>query len=60
MLFEVNRDLILDHYRHTNNDMEAAHHLIETFYNLYFRGDTDFSGPRHADSNEAVRKHLHV
>jgi anaerobic magnesium-protoporphyrin IX monomethyl ester cyclase len=47
LLFEVNKDLILDYYKHTNNDMEQANWLIEQFYNLYFKKDSSFSGPRH-------------
>lgn len=59
MLFEVNKDLILDHYKHTNNDMEAANHLIEKFYNLYFKEDTDFNGPRSLCNNVGLREYSH-
>jgi len=47
MLFAINKDLILDHYKHTSGNMEEAGSLIERFYNLYFKGDYGFSGPRH-------------
>lgn len=56
MLFDVNKDLILDHYKHTNNDMEGANTLIEQFYNLYFEGETTFRGARRLESNEGMRK----
>lgn len=45
-LYEVNKDLILDHYKNTTNDMEMANELIERFRKLYFEGDTEFRGPR--------------
>ena len=44
-LFELNRDLILDHFAHTSKDMEAAEALIQSFYDLYFKGVTTFRGP---------------
>jgi len=56
MLFEVNKDLIMDHYRNTNNDMKAANCLIEQFYNLYFNDDYAFKGARHYDSNVGMRR----
>jgi len=56
MLFEVNKDLILDHYRNTNNDMEAANCLIDQFYNLYFNNDYTFRGARRLYSNVGMRK----
>ena len=56
MLFEANKDLIMDHYRHTNNDMEAANCLIDQFYNLYFNDDYAFKGARHYDSNVGMRR----
>ena len=36
MLFEANKELILDHFSHTTKDIEQAHALINDFYNLYF------------------------
>ncbi len=56
MLFEVNKDLIMDHYWNTNNDMEAANCLIDQFYNLYFNDDYAFKGARHYDSNVGMRR----
>jgi radical SAM superfamily enzyme YgiQ (UPF0313 family) len=50
-LFEVNQDLILDHFKHTSNDMEMANELIDRFSNLYFQGDTSFRGPRNNRPN---------
>ncbi len=47
MLFEANKELILDHYNHTDGDMEEADKMIENFYNLYFKGDVKFRGARH-------------
>lgn len=45
-LFEVNRDLILDHYEHTTKNETEALALIEKFYRLYFEGDINFRGVR--------------
>lgn len=47
LLFEANKELILDHYFHTSGDMEAAEELIKEFYKLYFEGEVKFRGPRH-------------
>ncbi len=47
LLFEANKELIIDHFRHTTKDMEGANRLIEDFYNLYFKGETKFRGARH-------------
>jgi anaerobic magnesium-protoporphyrin IX monomethyl ester cyclase len=47
ILFEVNKDLILDHFSHTNKDWNAANKLIESFSDLYFKGITTFRGARH-------------
>jgi len=47
ILLEANRELILDHFQHTNGDMERAHALINDFYNLYFGGQVKFRGARH-------------
>jgi len=56
MLFEVNKDLILDHYSHTDNNLKEANILIEKFYNLYFKGETSFDGPRHYKTIDSVSK----
>jgi radical SAM superfamily enzyme YgiQ (UPF0313 family) len=45
-LFEVNRDLILDHYAHTTKDGAKALVLIDQLYRLYFEGDLSFRGTR--------------
>ena len=47
LLFEANKDLILDYYEHTSKDMTAAKKLIDDFYRLYFKGDSSFRGARH-------------
>ena len=54
-LFEVNKDLILDHFQHTSGDMAMADDLIARFYDLYFNGGTEFRGPRRLNSNRHVR-----
>lgn len=54
-LFEVNKDLLFDHFSHTSGDMAAAEDMVQRFYNLYFGGDTEFRGPRHLTSNRHVR-----
>jgi len=56
MLFDVNRDLILDHYSHTGGKMAEAERLVDRFYNLYFRQDYSFSGARSLVDNADVRK----
>tara|TARA_B100000315_G_C14580671_1_gene590296 strand:+ start:689 stop:2173 length:1485 start_codon:yes stop_codon:yes gene_type:complete len=55
LLYEVNKDLILDHFKNTNNDWNEANHLIQQFYNLYFEGKTDFSGPRYETKIDHIR-----
>lgn len=47
MLFEANKDLILDHYKNNNKDMDEANEMINNFYNLYFKGFVKFRGARH-------------
>ena len=47
ILFETNKDLIMDHFSHTTKDLNAANQLIDSFYNLYFKGTTTFRGARH-------------
>lgn len=55
-LFEVNRDLIIDHYKNTNNDMVKANQLIEDLRKLYFENKYDFYGVRSDATNEDKRK----
>jgi radical SAM superfamily enzyme YgiQ (UPF0313 family) len=47
LLYEANKELITDHFQHTNGDMETANRMISNFYNLYFKGVTNFRGARH-------------
>ena len=47
LLFEANKELIIDHFNHTTKDMKTANKLIQDFYNLYFKGKVDFRGARH-------------
>lgn len=47
LLFEANKELILDHYAHVGGDMNEANNMIESFYDLYFKGKTNFRGARH-------------
>ena len=54
LLFEANKELILDHYTHTTNDMEEANQIISDFYNLYFKGFAKFRGARHIEERETV------
>ena len=46
LLFEANKELILDHYANTSNDMKSANDLIKQFENLYFNGNIEFRGAR--------------
>ena len=55
LLFEANKELIIDHFTHTNKDMKEADQIINDFYNLYFKGFTKFRGARHIDKkNEEI------
>jgi len=47
LLFEANKELITDHFLHTAKNMEEADQLIQSFYNLYFKGEAKFRGARH-------------
>ena len=53
-LYEVNKDLILDHFENTSKEFDIANGLIERFYDLYFHGVTDFSGPRHQTEDSQI------
>lgn len=55
-LFEVNKDLILDHFMHTSKDVVAAEEILQGFYNLYFKGDTSFRGARRYSTKDL--KHI--
>jgi hypothetical protein len=54
--YEVNKDLVYDHFKHTSGDMNAAEELVSRFRDLYFNGVTNFSGPRRLNSNEHLRR----
>ena len=47
LLFEANKELIIDHFSNTTKDMIEADKLIKDFYNLYFKGKANFKGARH-------------
>jgi radical SAM superfamily enzyme YgiQ (UPF0313 family) len=47
LLFEANKELIIDHYMHTTKDMSVAQNLINDFHDLYFNGNFKFRGARH-------------
>lgn len=49
MLYKVNKELILDHFEHTDGDIEEGKALIEQFRKLYFEGFSKFRGARHYD-----------
>ena len=55
MLYEVNKDLIYDHYNHTNKDFVAAEAAIKALYDVYFNKKYDYVGPKSADRNEGLR-----
>lgn len=47
LLFEANKELIMDHFMHTTKDMDNANGLIKGFHGLYFKGKINFRGARH-------------
>lgn len=47
LLYNANEKLIEDYYKHSSKDFVKAHDLIESFYDLYFMGNTKFRGARH-------------
>jgi anaerobic magnesium-protoporphyrin IX monomethyl ester cyclase len=49
ILFEVNKELILDHFQHIKGNDNVQNELIEQFQKLYFEGFTKFRGSRHYD-----------
>ncbi len=46
LLYESNKELILDHYSHTSKNMNEAKQLIQNFYDLYFQNNISFRGAR--------------
>jgi len=60
LLFEANKELIFDHYRHTNGDMAEADSMIDQFRRLYFCGEHKFRGARHyKGKTESPEKIIH-
>lgn len=54
LLFQANRDLIIDYYLNTKDNFifRKASELIKSFYDLYFKGKTNFRGARHYGKKE--------
>ena len=51
ILFEVNKDLILNHYKYIAGNMKEANQIINDFYSLYFEGQVKFRGARRFERN---------
>ncbi len=49
LLLEANTELILDHYKNTNGNIEEANRLIQQFADLYSGKIINFRGSRHYD-----------
>ncbi|UUX91674.1 B12-binding domain-containing radical SAM protein [Methanoplanus endosymbiosus] len=49
LLFEANKELIYDHFEKTEGDKKEAEEMIQTYHDLYFKGDVSFRGARHYD-----------
>jgi len=47
MLYDVNKELIMDHMKHSNMNRLESTSIINNFYNLYFCGQKKFRGARH-------------
>ena len=47
LLFEANKELIIDYFMHTTKNMSSANRLIKNFYDLYFNNKINFRGARH-------------
>ncbi len=54
LLFQANKDLIIDHYVHTGIRVKKTIRLIKDFYDLYFNGKTNFRGARHYGKKEEM------
>jgi anaerobic magnesium-protoporphyrin IX monomethyl ester cyclase len=52
LLYNANKELILDHYKECDEMRNKAHQMIDNFYNLYFKGFTKFRGARHFDKKK--------
>lgn len=55
-LFNANKELVLDHYTHTNGDMETAWKIINGYKDLYEGKTIEFYGSRSDATNEDKRK----
>jgi anaerobic magnesium-protoporphyrin IX monomethyl ester cyclase len=55
-LLRANTELVLDHYKHTNNDMEAAWKIINGYKDLYEGRTIEFYGARSDVTNADKRK----
>jgi len=47
LLYEANKELVLDYFQNTTKDMVKAKEIIEGFYRLYVTEDYTFRGARH-------------
>ena len=47
LLFEANKDLILDHFIHTTGNLNQASTFINDLKSLYFEGNIKYRGARH-------------
>jgi len=56
LLYEVNKELVLFHYEHTNQDWDAAWKIINGFKNLYEGKNFKFRGARSDTTNADKRK----
>ncbi len=56
LLYEANRELILDHYQHTNGDMVEAEGLIKQFKGLYCGTNQSFRGARDYTPQEKLQR----
>jgi hypothetical protein len=52
LLFEANKELIIDHARHTNMPDDECKRLINNFDLLYFENNINFNGARHYTVNK--------
>ena len=52
LLFDVNKELIIDHYENTSKDMDEANSIIESFRQLYFEKNYSFRGSRSYEKTE--------
>jgi len=52
LLFEANKELIIDHFEHTTKDMNEANQLVQGFHDLYFKNKVDFTGARHYNKED--------